>query len=273
MRRHLPRAFLTIACTLVLFQPVRASAQQGAIPESGTALLHRMHDAYAGKWFHTLTFTQRTTIRRSDTSAAQVSTWYEAMLAPDRLRIDVGNPAEGNGSLSTADSTYVVRAGKVTRTVARGNPFIPFVAAVYAQPIATTMQQLAPYHFDMSRVRADTWQGRRVFVVGARDASDVTSPQFWVDAERLVLVRMLLPLFQSARSTAQDIRLDNYVRLSRGWLATKVVMYDGDLARQTEEYSDWRSGMPLDARLFDATQWSSVPHWTAARGSGTRDHE
>jgi hypothetical protein len=243
----------------------RVDAQARALPASGTELLQRMHDAYAGKWFRTLTFTQRTTVRRSDTSAAQVSTWYEAMLAPDRLRIDVGDPSEGNGSLSTADSTYIVRGGKIARAVGEGNPFIPFVAGVYAQPLERTLQQLQPLHFDMSRVHRDTWQGRPVFVVGARDASDLESPQFWVDTERLVVVRMLLPLFQSARSKAQDIHLDKYVRLGGGWLATRVVMYDGDLARQTEEYSDWRSDMPLDERLFDAAQWSAVPHWTTTR--------
>jgi len=259
--RSLPHALIALTCTLLGSPLATATAQHRPTPASGVELVRQMHDAYDGKWFRTLTFVQRTTIRRPD-SAARVATWYEALLAPDRLRIDIGSPSEGNGVITTADSTYVVRGGKVVRTEADGNPFIPFVSAVYAQPVERTMQQLEPYHFDMSRVRSDTWQGRRVFVVGARDASDLQSPQFWVDAERLVLVRMLLPLSQAADAKPADIQLDKYVALDRGWLATKVVMYQNGLARQTEEYSDWHSDMTLDPRLFDAPQWSSVPHWT-----------
>jgi hypothetical protein len=48
-----------------------------AEPRDGTSLLARMHERYAGKWFRTLTFVQRTTQRRPD-GTSQVTTWYEA---------------------------------------------------------------------------------------------------------------------------------------------------------------------------------------------------
>jgi hypothetical protein len=267
MRRSFLPTLSAVALALALLVSLctTATAQQRLTLKSGTDLLRQMHDAYDGRWFRTLTFVQRTTIARPD-SAPQVSTWYEAMRSPERLRIDFGNPSEGNGVIMTADSTYVVRGGAITRTTGQGNPFIPFVAAVYAQPVDRTVQELEPYHIDMSRLRRDTWQGSPVYVVGARDASDLTSPQFWVDAKRMILVRMLLPLNRGGGARTEDIHLDKYVPLTHGWLATKVVMYDGAIARQTEEYSDWRSDIPLDARLFDATQWASVPHWTKTQG-------
>lgn len=268
MRRSIPFAPIAITLSLLAAPIPIATAQRRPAPTSGVELLRQMHDAYDGRWFRTLTFVQRTTIARPD-SAPQVSTWYEAMLSPDRLRIDFGNPGEGNGVITTADSTYVVRGGQIARTVGQGNPFIPFVAAVYAQPVERTVQQLEPYHIDLTRVRRDRWQGRPVFVAGARDASDLTSPQFWVDAERMVLVRMLLPLNRGGTARTEDIHLDKYVPLTHGWLATKVVMYDGKVARQTEEYSDWRSDIPLDTRLFDATKWSSVKHWTETQATRT----
>ena len=57
-----------------------------------------MHDRYAGRWFNSLTFIQKTTVRRPD-GTENVSTWYEAMLG-SRLRIDMGEPSLGNGALS-----------------------------------------------------------------------------------------------------------------------------------------------------------------------------
>lgn len=244
-----------------------ASSSSAALPASGQELLQRMHDKWATgePWFRTLTFVQRTTMVRRDGST-NVSTWYEALIAPDRLRIDFGNPAEGNGALYTADSLYVVRGGKVTRTAAEGNPFLPFVVGVYTQPIDRTLVQLEPLGVDMSRVRSDRWRDRPVFVVGARDTSDVQSAQFWVDSERLILLRMVLAPSgdvggNSGRPEPLDIHLDDYVEVGGGWLATKVVMYAGGTARQTEEYSDWRAGVELSPDFFVAEKWSDVPHW------------
>ena len=243
------------------------AASAGELPSSGRELLQRMHDRWASgqPWFHTLTFVQRTTVVRRDGST-NVSTWYESLLAPDRLRIDFGDPANGNGALYTADSLYVVRGGKVTRSTAEGNPFLPFVVGVYTQPLDRTLAQLAPLGVDMSRVRADRWRDRPVFVVGARDTSDVQSAQFWVDAERLILVRMVLAPSGdvgagSGRPEPLDIHLDKYVEVGGGWLATKVVMYAGGVPHQTEEYSDWRTGVELSPDFFVAEKWSEVPHW------------
>src|SRR5690348_7703532 len=83
-----------------------ASAQ--STPKSGEEVLQRMHDAYAGKWYRTLTFVQKTTRYRGD-GTTNVSTWFESLehSAPGatRLRIDIGDPSAGNGMLYTADST------------------------------------------------------------------------------------------------------------------------------------------------------------------------
>lgn len=245
-----------------------ASGAQAAAPSSGKELLQRMHDRWATgtPWFHTLIFTQRTTVVRQD-GTKNVSTWYESVLAPDRLRIDFGDPSEGNGVVYTADSVYVVRAGKVERKTDDGNPFLPFVIGVYTQPLERTLAQLEPLGIDMSRVRSDSWQGRPAFVVGAQSASDTTSAQFWVDANRLILLRMVLaPSAESgARSEPLDIHMDEYVEVGGGWLATKVAMYAGGVARQTEEYSEWKAGVELAPDFFVAEKWGEVPHWAVSK--------
>lgn len=250
--------------------PSSAAAGASALPASGKEVLQRMHDRWSGStaWFHTLTFKQRTTVVRRD-GTKNVSTWYEALEAPDRLRIDFGDPSEGNGVLYTADSVYVVRGGKVERKSDDGNPFLPFVIGVYTQPLERTLAQLEPLGVDMSRVRSDSWKGRPVYVVGAADLSDTASAQFWVDTERLILLRMILApsgdVGSSGRPEPLDIHLDEYVETGGGWLATKVVMYAGGVARQTEEYSDWRTGVDLSPDFFVAEKWGDVPHWAVPR--------
>ena len=61
-------------------------------PPDGREILERMHARYAGQWFSTLTFEQATTVRAPD-GKETATTWYEAIQAPGRLRIDIGDPA------------------------------------------------------------------------------------------------------------------------------------------------------------------------------------
>ena len=242
-----------------------ASAPRGADstpPSDGRAVLARMHDRYAGRWFRTLTFVQRTTQRREGGSE-QVSTWYESQRG-DRLRIDVGDPAQGNGALYTADSLYVLRGGKVVRARAVGNPFLPLVVTVYLEPVDVAVRQLAPYGVDLDRVYTREWEGKPTYVVGASSAADTTSPQFWVERDRLIVTRFLLPLIPSADHHPQDVRLEENVPVGGGWLATRIRMLDRGKPLQTEEYSDWRADVDLPPTFFVAEHWSEGPHW--ARG-------
>ena len=235
-------------------------SQPSGPPHDGQALLNQMREAYLGKWFKNVTFTQLTTQTRPN-GVTDTSTWYEALQTPARLRIDFGDPAKGNGVIYTADSLYVVREGKVTRTAATGNPFLPFMAGVYAQPMDTTLKQIAPYQFDLSRLRADTADGRPVWVVGSTTPGDSTTPQFWVDKERLVVVRMIAAFNPAQPADVADIWLKDYKPVSGGWLAVKVEIKHGGQVIQKEEYSSWRGNVDLSPDFFVAEKWSAVPHW------------
>ena len=244
-------AFLGLVVTIAGF------SSQG--PKDGRALLQRMREAYLGKWFKTVTFVQQTTQTRN--GVTDTSTWYEALKSPDRLRIDIGDPKQGNGVVTTADSTYAVRGGKVMRTAASGNPFLPFVAGVYDQPLETTLRQIQPYKFDLSKLYTTTWEGRPTYVAGSQAASDTTSPQFWIDQERLIVVRMIVPLNPANVTDVADIRLEDYKPVAGGWLAVLVEIMHGGQVIQKEQYSDWRGNVALPADFFVAEKWSDVAHW------------
>ena len=215
-----------------------------------------MHDRYAGKWFKTLTFQQATTVTKPD-GTKSVTTWYEAVRAPRLLRIDIGDPSAGNGMLYTPDSVIRIREGKVVRALASGNPFLPFVVGVYTQPLATTVSQLQRWKFDLTKVSSGTFEGHPVHIVGA-DPGNETIPQFWVDRDRLVLDRMIVPLSPTAM---YDIRLLNYLKLGESWVATRVVMMQDGKEVQAEDYTNVRVDQPLSADLFDPARWTTAQHW------------
>jgi len=221
-----------------------------------------MRAAYGDGWYKTLTFVQTTTIRMRD-GRDTVQTWYETLRYTSalgtRLRIDVAPLSAGNASISTWDSTWVIRGDTLAAVRATGNPFLPLIEGAYVQPAERTAREVGPLGIDLSKVRAATRDGRATWVVGASSDRDSTSAQFWVDAERLVLVRMVLAGDQGRPPL--DIRLDNFEKVGTGWLATRVEMLQGGRRRQLEEYHDWTGDPAIDAALLDVRGGAKGRHW------------
>jgi hypothetical protein len=255
----MPRPLRLFVCLATL---CAANSHAQSTPAAGRDVLQRMHDAYAGRWFSTLRFVQKTTRYGAD-GTPTFATWYESLRqTPDgrtQLRIDLGSPAAGNGILYTADSSWRFRAGKLAASTADGNEFLPLIEGVYVQPVDQTVRQLEATHVDLSRVAKGSWEGRPATIIGVASLADSTSPQIWVDDERNVVVRMMLRPTPS--SPPMDVHLGDYVKVGDGWLATKVAMTVDGKPVQTEDYADWKVGMELPAGLFSTTAWGARGHW------------
>lgn len=218
----------------------------------GRAVLTAMHDRYPA-WYRTLTFVQRTTIYRDNGQLVQ--TWYEAAALPGRLRIDTDLGAK-SGQLFAHDSIFSIANGRLSRADPGLNDLLVLGFDVYTQPVEQTARQLTGLGFDLTKTHDDTWQGKRVFVVGA-SAGDTTSKQFWVDRDDLLFVRYV---GRSVRGH-NDVRFDRYERIGSGWIAKEVVQIVNGRTTLREEYSDVRIEVPLSDALFDARQWSTAMHW------------
>jgi hypothetical protein len=220
-----------------------------------------MHAAYAGKWYRSLTFVQKTTIYLPS-QPERVQTWWESLrYTPQsgvQLRIDQGDLTAGNGTIYTADSSWIVRGGMLAQIRPTGNEFLPWIEGVYVQPLDVTERQVRAMGVDLAKTRKAAWRGRPVTIVGAASADDTTHSQAWIDDERQVIVRMIVA--DSGRPSL-NVFLDDYVRVGGGWLETKVDIYVGGVLRQREEYSDWAVDVALPDALFDPAQWQTAPHW------------
>jgi hypothetical protein len=240
--------------------PVRAQSERA--PASGTEVLQRMRKAYDGKWYPTLTFVQKTVMHRPDGTTRE-QTWLESVRHTPQhggqLRIDIGDLAAGNGVIYTADSSWSVRGGKLSGARAQGNELITLIQNVYLQPVERTTREVGLMKVDLSRSYARDEAGRRTWVVGTSTASDTTSPQFWVDAERNVVVRALLR--NGPDEQVMDVLFGGYVPAGKAWLATDVKIFIGGKLLQEERYTDWKTDVKLDEALFDPAQWTTAPHW------------
>lgn len=258
MSLNVARRHVTPALAILALAGCAARGAGNAAPTTGHDVLARMRRAYDGLWYGQLAFVQKTTMVREG-GARDTATWYESLRGADQLRIDFRSPSEGRGVVYTADSMFAFRNGTLARSAAEGNPFLPVIQGVYLQPVEVTVRQLAAHHIDATKTCATAWDGHPVWVVGAASDSDTTSSQFWVDAEKLVAVRMLVAA--QPGQPLLDVRLKDYVQVGRGWLATTIDIMQGGQTRQLEEYQEWSTRVFLPLALFNRQRLISEGHW------------
>ena len=84
------------------------------------------------------------------------------------LRIDFTPTKDGNGILFTNYQIYVFKDGKVDSNRPYVHPLMVLGFDIYRLPQADVIEKLKGLKFDLSIFREDTWQGRPVYVVGAK---------------------------------------------------------------------------------------------------------
>ena len=227
----------------------------GPAPKDGRELIRAMHDRYAGTWYRTLTFTQHNTA--TDSLGREThSTWREYASLPGSLRIDFLPADSGGGVVFRNDSEYVFARDTLARAIPFVHPLMVLGFDVYLQPVDSTLAKLDRLGVDLSLLREDTWDGRPVYVVGAA-AGDTRRTQFWVDEERLVFVRLLQPGRRDSSQVA-DTRFEDYRAVGEAWLSARVAFLYNGRRVWLEEYVDIRTGVPLDAGLFDPRQFGTA---------------
>jgi len=236
---------------------VTGGAVKAAEVNSGEALVKAMHDRYAGGWYQTVTFTQKSTTYNAD-GTSRAETWFEAALLPGRLRIDIGPPSDGNGYLLVDGNVTIFKDGQVKASRQQVNMLLVLGFDVYTQSPETTLAIARQEGFDAAKFHEDTWEGKPVYVFGA-EKGDLKSKQFWVEKDRLLFVRLLEPDNADPTKT-QDIRFADYRKLGGGWIAALVEVHADGKKVFSEEYSDIQKDVKLDPAVFDPKQFTTA-HW------------
>lgn len=241
----------------LLFATAVASAAAGPQdppPRDGAALIRQMRQRYQGRWYETLTFVQTTTLANG-----KVETWYEALAAPGRLRIDIAPLDSMNAIVFRSDSVYVFRGGKLRVGRPEVHPLMVLGFDVYATPVEETIRKLQDRKIDLGKVREATWQGRPTWVVGAAEG-DTTSAQFWVDRERLLFVRLIETGDGPSGPAREETQFNKYRPLGGGWIAPECVFYINGKLFLTETYEDVRADPSLAPSTF-AVDSFRTPAW------------
>lgn len=238
-------------CALGLMVILAASAFAGDI-KNGNDLIAAMHAKYAGKWYKTLTFEQKTTNFAAD-GTSTVATWYEAMKVPGYLRIDFAPTEKGDGILFADGKVFSFKDGVTKGGRDFVHPLMVVGFDVYAQPVEATIAEVKKMGIEMSIFHTEKWQGRTVYVVGA-EKGDLRSPQLWVDKKRLVFVRLIQQTGKDKKNVSET-QFNKYVKAGGGWVAAEVLFFVNGKPTTTEEYTRIKADVKLSDDLWNAEKW------------------
>ena len=219
--------------------------------EGGAKVVRQMHGKYEKAWFDTTRFAQRTTTYDAD-GKAKVDTWYERIQLPGKLRIDIGPMEDGNALILADGQLHTFKAGSKVDSRPLTSLALLLGFDVYKQSPETTLAQLQHEGVDTAKVHEESWQGRQVLVVGATKG-DSAATQFWVDKERLLVLRIMQPDRKNPAKSS-DIHFLDFRNQKRGVIAARIDVYQESRLVMSEEYSAIETDIPLDKAWFDPSK-------------------
>ena len=250
---------LVSACSKVL-PPVTEEPTPEVEPAAKVAsareLIAAMHDKYADNWYRTLRFAQTNTFYTSS-GGEQTSRWVENLSVPGRLRIDFEPLTSKSGLLILNNRVTTFDNGKCVDSRRSIQPILTLTADVYAIPAEVTTRRLDSLKIDLGKFRTTKLDRKRVYVVGA-DEGDSTSSQFWIDADRLLLVRLIQSEKRGDRTIVTDTRVGGYKDVDGFPVAHEFMSTRDGKPYFKESYEDVRVNAELPPGIFDATRWSTV---------------
>lgn len=238
--------------------PAKAPPQSSAARiTSGAGVVRAMHDLYAGKYLKTMSFLQNNTAYTT-TGQEQHSQWYEHIEAPGKLRIAFLPATQRSGLVQVDDKVASFDNGIRVDFRPSVNPLLVLTSDVYAAPVTQIMQELDSLHVDTEMIRSDEWEGRPVYVVGAK-AGDTTSNQMWVDADRLLLVRFIQSSKAGERTILSDIRVQSYKEIQGYQIPTEFLVIRNGRPVWREQYASVRINEEFPPGTFDQARWKDIP--------------
>lgn len=233
----------TIAASILMLLCLLTKA-----PETSISLLQKMYARYHGKWAKTLSFDQTTERYRKD-SLVSTATWYEHMVYPDKLRIDIGPAGSGNFIIFRSDSSYYFKNNKLTRATGEENELTFFLGGMYFMPFDAVTAHFAALHYDLSKFHESTWKGKPAYVIGA-NTDDEKVNQLWIDKKDLYAVRFI----KYDKDTREEGWFEGQLAEKGGWSETLCTFFINDKKLQVEKYHNVVAGEALGEGMFDVTK-------------------
>jgi hypothetical protein len=213
--------------------------------DNSEEVLHKMYQQYAGKWMHSFTFDQTTEIYRND-SLIRTAEWHEAIVYPDKFRIDFGDAKDGNAAIFSKDSVYSFHSGKLMRTTANDDDLTFILGGMYFYSFDTMKAMFTKMGYDLNKFCETVLDGKPAYVIGANDTAEKAT-QLWIDKEKLVAVKFI----NYNHGEKEEGIFSNHKQFDGGWSETNCIFYVNGKLIQKENYFNCKTNGPIDPKIFD----------------------
>lgn len=228
-------------------------ARAHTMPRNGLEVIGAMRRAHPAGVLRSVSFTATVREPRADTTRVRTATGMVGF--PGRYRLEYWSSR--SGIVRNRERLAVFEAGKRVASSSRVDIAHLLAYDVFAMRIDSTIQWLDVARVRMGRMRRDRWEGREVLVVGGSSESDTTSTQFWVDEDRLRVVRVIQPDPRRARDRL-DIRFRAFDHVMDVPLPTRIDVYRNGRLAQQHTITDLTANPSLPTRAFDLQRWRNI---------------
>jgi hypothetical protein len=252
-------ACATAACSSATLPPIlggtapSSSARARVTPRNGLEVIGAMRRMYPSRALKSLSYT--VTIQATEQNGEDRSSRMHARL-PGLFRESELPARQRKGYVRDRQRLAFFERGQRVGLVNRFDLTTMLAFDVFAQSIDSTIMSLDAARVRFGVAREAELDGRPVWVVGALEG-DTTSAQFWVDAERWIVLRVIQ---RDPRSPLRvmDVRFTEFRDELNVPVPTKVDVYRNGRLVERRVTSDLVVNPSISTRVFDLTRWRDV---------------
>lgn len=218
----------------------------------GNSLIKAMHKKYDGKWYKYFTFSQNMEFYRND-SIIKRDIWHEAAALPGKLLIKFESKDSKNGVIFSDFKVTSFRDGQKPQSSPMVHDLLLIGLDVYFMKPERTCHILDSLGYCLSKIREDVFEGRKVYVVGA-DKGDNESRQFWIDAERLYMHKVIY----KQKNKTNEVIFADYEKMSNYWVSKTIHFKQNGKLNLIERYYDIKFPKFISEDFFKPERFNEI---------------
>jgi hypothetical protein len=206
---------------------------------------------YNSPWYWSVAFMQNA-IHYVNGQPADTQLWHEVYMYPGKLIIKYDSISSGSGLLFRNDSMYDIRNDTIIAAQHMPHDLIVLTMDMYRMKTDDIIKRVSELGYDTALVQRNTFKGKQMYMIGAKDSSDRESRQFWLDVDDLICYRVIIPRDYGTREVAFD-RI--YFKNGR-WIEQEVIFKRNGVTDIKEEYFKIVFNYPVDSNIFSPSRFS-----------------
>lgn len=233
--------------TLVVLVLFGYWAEAQILPASGRDLVRLMYEKNKGRFYSTLTFSQKVFNYRND-SVISTDVWHEAYSSPSNLILKFGSWDSGNGVVFAKDSLYSFESGMLKSQKKRVHDLLVLGFDINNVAPEVMIPRIVGIGYNLNRIDKSMCMGRKAWVVGNPDTKC-----FWVDMETLLFLKMVDKTGDNPRS----VEFSKYEEVDGHPVATEIRFYKNNgRLYMVESYFNVRPNASVNADIFNPAKFA-----------------